>query len=56
VFNEHKEEILGLYRTFPYLDDKQRKRTVSYLEDFYENINTRRLIRDEFILKCGIYD
>lgn len=56
LFNERKEDILGLYRTFPHLDDKQRKRTLSYLEGFYDVINTRRLVRDEFILKCGVYD
>lgn len=49
VFRKHKEEILNLYQTFPLLSDKLKKRSLKYIEEFYEIIKNPKLINRYFV-------
>jgi len=45
----HKHETYRLYRDFPFLPEKVKKRSLKYLESFYEIIKNRKLVRRYFI-------
>ncbi|WP_020533604.1 hypothetical protein [Flexithrix dorotheae] len=40
LFNDKKNSILALYRSFPYLDEAQKKASLDYIESFYTIINS----------------
>jgi len=48
-FNEKKEEIYSVFEDFELLDDKEKRRVIRYLDDFYRVINNERLVRMEFV-------
>lgn len=56
LFKEKKEAVYALYQSFPYLTDKQRRRTLNYYDDFYDVINNKGDIRASFILDCRTWD
>ena len=45
IFHQHKEEIINIYRNSPFLPDKQKKRIIKYLEEFYKIINNPKLVK-----------
>lgn len=49
IFRKHKEEILELYRSYPLLSDKLKKRSIKYIESFYDIIDKPKLIKRYFI-------
>jgi len=51
-FNEQREAIYALFRDFEYLDEKVKKRSLDYLDDFYETINKPRSVKREFLRAC----
>ncbi|MRS03232.1 hypothetical protein EG832_08430 [bacterium] len=51
-FLEKKEEIYGLINEFPYLDAKQKKKMISYLETFYEQCTGKQKIVNVFLNSC----
>lgn len=52
LFNQKKEEILGVYKHSEYLDKANRNASVSYLESFYEIINTEVLVEKQIFAAC----
>lgn len=49
IFHKHKEEIIALYRDFPHLPDKLKKRCINYLNAFYQIISSPKLVKRYFI-------
>ena len=49
LFKEKKEAIYKLYNEFPYLNSKQKKMSISYINDFYKIIEKENLINAIFI-------
>ena len=49
VFRKHKEEVIALYRDFAFLPDKIKKRSIKYLEEFYDIIANPKLVKRYFI-------
>jgi hypothetical protein len=49
---EKRPEVYQLYITFPYLAPDVKTRVINDLNSFYETIENRRLVRQEFIKKC----
>ena len=52
LFNAQREPTLAMWQDFPLVEEKRRKRAVSYLEDFYEIINDPGDIKHEFLRAC----
>jgi hypothetical protein len=52
LFNIKKESIYNLYETSPYLDKRVKKKTISYLDSFYNTINNDQEIQREFLDAC----
>ena len=52
LFNRKKPEIYSLISDFEYLELKDRKKILRYLDLFYKTLNNDSKIRKEFILKC----
>lgn len=48
-FNEKKQEIYRLFETYPRLHDRERKRVIKYLDEFYRIINNERLVKTEIL-------
>lgn len=51
-FNSKKTEIYSLYQNFDLLKESERKRILSYLDDFYKIIGNDKLIKVEFLDGC----
>ena len=51
-FNAQQKAIYALYQGFPLLDEKLKKRSIKYLDEFYETINKPRTVRREFLSAC----
>lgn len=51
-YDEKKEDIYNLYQNFELLKNKERKRIIKYLDDFYDVIHDKRRIDAEFIDRC----
>ena len=51
LFNQKKEQIYGLYKNFPHLKQRYKKRSLRYLDSFYKIINTPLLVEKHFIPK-----
>ena len=49
VFNEQKEAIFDLYRNCELLDEKQKKLSLSYLDEFYKTIGKEKAVFHVFI-------
>ncbi len=55
VFNKFrnlKDKFIALYENCPYLDAKQKKNSIKYIEEFYELINNKRAVKYSFIRNC----
>jgi len=51
-FRTKKDEIYSFCENFTYLDEKQSKRVIRYINDFYTIIDKPALVNIEFYLKC----
>jgi hypothetical protein len=51
-FNRIKDEVYGLYSNCALLDEKYKKATVKYLDDFYNTISNAAAVRKEFGYPC----
>jgi len=51
-FNEKRDEIYALWRDFELLERKYRDRVLSYLDSFYDTINSPRRVRRAFLREC----
>jgi len=51
-FNEKKPEILALFTSNTHLTDKNRKKAIEYIEEFYEVINDPKKLSKEITDKC----
>lgn len=49
VFQEHKKEIMALFRNAPFLPGKIKKKNLKYLEEFYKIISSSKLVNRYFI-------
>lgn len=52
LFNKVKPEILSLYNNCPYIDEKYKKTTIKYIEEFYTTINNPSAFQKEFGYPC----
>ena len=50
--NELKPAIYDLYRNAEFMDQKTRKSTLDYLDEFYKVINNSKLSEKEFLYPC----
>jgi len=48
IFNMKKQEIYQLFENFELLDDKEKKKSIKYLDGFYSVINDERMVQIEF--------
>lgn len=51
-FMEKKEEIYNLYENYELLNNRRRRTTLKYFDEFYDIINDDRKIESEFLDKC----
>ena len=51
-FNAQQETIYALYQNSPFLENKHKKRSIKYFDDFYKTINMSRTVRREFLAAC----
>ena len=49
IFHKHKKKIYSLFRNFPFLPDKIKKRNLKYLDEFYKIILNPGLVKRYFI-------
>ena len=54
LFNRIKKEIYGLYTDCTYLDEKYKKATLKYLDEFYAVINNPTAVQKEFGYPCDV--
>ena len=52
TFNERKDAIYAVYLNEPALEDRYRKRTIEYFDEFYEIINDAGKARSQIISRC----
>jgi hypothetical protein len=52
VFNQRRDAIYALYLDEPALDDEYRRRTIEYLDEFYEIINDAGKVRSQIFSRC----
>jgi hypothetical protein len=52
IFKQKKTDIYELYRQFPYLDGRNKKSALRYLEEFYRIIDTPRLVKKYLVENC----
>ncbi|MEP7318078.1 MAG: hypothetical protein ABI921_05045 [Panacibacter sp.] len=53
LYNELKKDIYSLYTDCSLLDDKYKKATLKYLDDFYATINNTVALKKEFGYPCN---
>jgi hypothetical protein len=51
-FQKHKQEIFSLYKNFPLISKKYKKKIFKFLEKFYKIINSPRLIKSYILDNC----
>lgn len=49
LFNHQKENIYALIKNFTPLDERARRNMISYLDEFYKQLNDKRAVRSIFI-------
>lgn len=49
VFKQHKQAILNLYQNFKFISEKQRKRSIGYIKEFYRIIENPGSLKRYFI-------
>ena len=52
LFNEKKEAIYSVYNDCPLIDQKYRKSTLKFLDQFYETISNKKSVEWEFGYPC----
>jgi hypothetical protein len=52
VYNSLKNEIYSLYATCPLLDEKYKKSTARFLDEFYATINNQKAWQKDFAYPC----
>jgi len=52
LFNEKKTDILALFENDRLLTDKNRKKAIDYIEDFYDTVNDPKKFKKEITDKC----
>jgi hypothetical protein len=52
LYNGLRKKIYSLYDDCPLLDDKYKKQTDSYLDEFYSIINNPKKLQKEFQYPC----
>ena len=52
LFQEQKDAVYALYTEQPQLDEKVRKKTIEYLDDFYEIIDDDKKVEREIVRDC----
>lgn len=52
LYNGLRTKIYSLYRDCPLLDDKYKKKTLDYLDDFFSTINNPKRLEKEFGYPC----
>ena len=52
VFNQYKKDIYKIYSDCPLLDEKYKKSTLKFLDDFYYTINNPKELQKEFSYPC----
>ena len=53
LYNRLKKDIYGLYADCPLLDEKYKKATIKYLDEFYATINNVVAMQKEFGYPCN---
>jgi hypothetical protein len=51
-FSDKKEEFYRIIKEFSYLDDKSKKDVIRYLDGFYEKIDKKNSIINDFLKSC----
>jgi hypothetical protein len=51
-FYKHKPEIYALYKNFPLVSNKYKKKTLQFLDKFYKIISTPRLVKQYILDNC----
>ena len=51
-FSDKKEEFYRIIKEFSYLDDKSKKDIIRYLDGFYEKIDKKNSIINDFLKSC----
>ncbi|GAB3526591.1 hypothetical protein GCM10027443_01900 [Pontibacter brevis] len=49
VFNRHKPNFYAVYQQSELIDEKYRKRTLQFLDDFYQTINSPKLFHNSIV-------
>ena len=52
MLNERKDAIYALYLNEPALEERYRKRTIEYFDEFYEIINDAGKVRSQITSRC----
>lgn len=52
LYNSLRKKIYSLYEDCQLLDDKYKKQTVSYIDEFYSTINNQKKLQKEFAYPC----
>ena len=52
VFNRYKSDIYKTYSDCPLLDEKYKKETIKFLDEFYSTINNPKALKKEFDYPC----
>ncbi len=52
TFQQHRDAIYALYMDQAQLDEKVRKKSIEYLDDFYEIIDDDRKVKREIVRDC----
>jgi len=52
VFRKQKETILAMYQALPNQSEKERKRGLTYLTQFFEIIDNPKKVKREFVKGC----
>jgi len=52
LFNDKKQEIFNLYKNCEWLSERTKESTIKYIDEFYEIINSPKLVEREFIKNC----
>ena len=52
LYNNLKPAIYGIYSDCTLLDEKYKKATLKYLDEFYETINDPKKVQKEFGYPC----
>ena len=52
LFNSRKKDFYAIYTNCPFLDEKYKKSTIKFLDEFYATINNPNAVKKEFGYPC----